>query len=92
MSEEFIKRSPVTGRKYDYFSKDVLHLVNLSQVDYYMTNFNIMPLDIVLSDDRKHPGKKIVLFMFSKEETADAYKSWIERGLEMKKDESSNIS
>ena len=25
---EFIKRSPITGRKYDYFSEDVIRLLN----------------------------------------------------------------
>ena len=28
MGTEFIKRSPITGRKYDYFSKDILRIVN----------------------------------------------------------------
>ena len=79
MADEFWKRSPVTGRKYDYFSKDVLHLVNLAQCDFYMNECGIMPLDIMLTDDRKHPGKKIVLFCFSKEESQEAYKLWCER-------------
>ena len=65
MADEFWKRSPVTGRKYDYFSKDVVHLVNLAQCDYYMNECGVMPLDIMLTDDRKRPGKKIVLFCFS---------------------------
>ncbi len=80
MAEEFWKRSPVTGRKYDYFSKDVLRIVNLQQVDYYMNECGIVPLDIVLSDDRKCPGKKIVLFCFSREETKQAYNQWVEMG------------
>jgi len=37
----------------------------------------IVPLDIVLSDDRKRPGKKILLFLFSKAETQEAYKEWL---------------
>jgi hypothetical protein len=38
-----------------------------------------VPIDVMLSDDRKRPGKKIVLFLFSKEETKDAYTAWCER-------------
>lgn len=79
MGTEFWKRSPVTGRKYNYFSKDVLHIVNLSQVDFYMNECGIMPLDIMLTDDRKRPGKKMVLFCFSKEESKEAYNLWCER-------------
>ena len=79
MSESYIKRSPITGRKYDYFSKDVLHIVNFEQSFFYIEEFNIIPLDIVLSEDRKRPGKKIVLFLFDREETHDAYIAWVER-------------
>lgn len=79
MSQEFWKRSPLTGQKYDYFSKDILHIVNLSQVDFYMNECDLVPIDVMLSDDRKRPGKKIVLFLFSKEETKDAYTAWCER-------------
>lgn len=79
MKEQYWKRSPVTGRKYDYFSEDVLHLVNLAQCDFYMNECGVMPLDIMLTDDRKNPGKKIVLFCFSKNETQSFYKIWCER-------------
>ena len=76
----FIKRSPITGRKYDYFSDDVIRLLNFQQAFYYIEDKGIVPLDIVLSDDRKRPGKKVVLFLFSKEETKDAYNDWCMRG------------
>lgn len=79
MADEFWKRSPITGRKYDYFSKDIVHLVNLAQCDYYMNECGVMPLDIMLTDDRQRPGKKIVLFCFSKEETKEAYQAWCTR-------------
>lgn len=78
--ETYWKRSAVTGRKYDYFSKDILRIINLQQVDYYMNECGIMPLDIMLSDDRNRPGKKIVLFCFSKQETKDAYDNWVKMG------------
>lgn len=28
MAEQFWKRSPITGRKYDYFSKDNVRILN----------------------------------------------------------------
>lgn len=79
MSTTFIKRSPITGRKYDYFGDDVIRLLNFEQSFFYIEEMGIIPLDIVLSDDRKRPGKKVVLFLFSKQETQDAYKAWCER-------------
>ena len=78
-SDTYIKRSPITGRKYDYFSKDILHIVNFEQSFFYIEEFNIIPLDIILSDDRKRPGKKIVLFLFDKNETKEAYAAWCKR-------------
>jgi hypothetical protein len=39
----------------------------------------IIPLDIVLSDDRNRPGKKVVLFLFSRQETKEAYSAWCNR-------------
>ena len=81
---KFVKRSPITGRKYDYFGEDVLRLLNFEQCFYYIEEKGIIPLDIVLSDDRKHPGKKVVLFLFSKKETQDAYAEWCERSKEEK--------
>lgn len=39
----------------------------------------IVPLDIVLADDKKRKGKKILMFIFSKSETQEAYKIWLSR-------------
>lgn len=72
----YIKRSPITGRRYDYFGDDVIRLLNFEQSFFYIEEMGIIPLDIVLSDDRKRPGKKVVLFLFSKEETREAYNAW----------------
>lgn len=83
MGTEFIKRSPITGRKYDYFSKDILRIINFEQSFFYIEEFNIIPLDIILSDDRQRPGKKIVLFLFDKNETKEAYTAWCTRKKEM---------
>lgn len=75
----YIKRSPITGRKYDYFDDDVVRLLNFEQSFFYIEEMGIIPLDIVLSDDRNRPGKKVVLFLFSRQETKDAYSAWCNR-------------
>lgn len=94
MGTEFIKRSPITGRKYDYFSKDILRIVNFEQSFFYIEEYNIIPLDIILSDDRQRPGKKIVLFLFDKNETKEAYAAWCTRkkGDDISNDEKNSIS
>lgn len=80
MAEQFWKRSPITGRKYDYFSKDNVRILNFEQAFFYCEEKGIVPLDIVLSDDRQRPGKKVIIFIFSREETRQAYIDWCERG------------
>ena len=77
--ETYIKRSAITGRTYDYFSKDIVRILNMPQAFYYIEEKDIIPLDIVLSSDRNNPSKKLIVFIFSKEETHDAYISWINR-------------
>ena len=77
--DEFIKRSSITGRKYNYFDQNIIRLVNYYQAFYYIEEFGITPLDIVLSTDRKNPERKIILFLFDRGETKDAYDSWCNR-------------
>ena len=74
-----MKRSPITGKRYNIFSRDILHLVNLDQCAYYIEEWDLVPLDIVLSEDRNRPGKKIVVFIFDKDDTKDAYAAWMAR-------------
>lgn len=81
--DEYIKRG-ISGRKYDYFSKDYVRILNLQQIDFYINEFNVTPIDVVISDDRKNPDKKVVLFVFKKDETYDAYDAWVKIGQEQK--------
>lgn len=83
--DEFIKRSPITGRKYNYFSKDIIRIVNFHQAFYYIEN-GIIPLDIVLSKDRNNSDKNIILFLFSKEESQYIYNQWINHRKELEND------
>ena len=49
---EFIKRSALSGEKYDVFDKDVVHILNIFQAAYYV--YSGCPiLDVQLSKDRK---------------------------------------
>lgn len=75
------KRSPITGRKYDYFDSDTIRIINFEQSFAYI-NAGVVPLDIVMSTDRKNPNKKIVLFIFSRSETEELYQLWCDGKLE----------
>lgn len=79
MSVEFWKRSPITGRKYNYFSEDNIRILNFEQAFFYCEEKGIVPLDIVLTDDKKRQGKKVIIFIFSKLESQEAYSDWCER-------------
>ena len=63
-----------------YNNKDVVRIFNPKQRDLYLMN-GIMPKDIYVSIDNK-TDEKILVYIFSKEETPEAYKKW--RSYELK--------
>lgn len=63
-----------------YNNKEVVRIVNPKQRDLYLMN-GIMPKDIYTSIDSQ-TGEKILVYIFSKEETYDAYQKW--RSYELK--------
>lgn len=63
-----------------YNNKDVVRIFNPKQRDLYLMN-GIMPKDIYVSIDNK-TDEKILVYIFSKEETQEAYKKW--RSYELK--------
>ena len=63
-----------------YDNKDVVRIFNPKQRDLYLMN-GIMPKDIYVSIDNK-TDEKILVYIFSKEETQEAYKKW--RSYELK--------
>ena len=71
---EFIKRSALSGEKYDVFDKDILHIVNVYQAAYYV-EFGIPILDVQLSSDRK-TGKPMLVFLFRRSATKSAFDAW----------------
>lgn len=71
---EFIKRSALSGEKYDVFDKDIIHIVNIYQAAYYV-EYGIPILDVQLSSDRK-TGKPMLIFLFRKSATKTAFDLW----------------
>lgn len=76
----FMRRSKLTGKQYDYFSKDIIRLLNLQQIAYLCDECDLIPIDVVLSEDRKRPGKKVVVYIFEKTpEFMEAFHEWQNR-------------
>lgn len=68
--------STLTGEYYD--ENDAIRLVNTKQCAFYWGVKGIKPLSIYPSKDIK-TGENILVYMFSKSKTQEAYKEWIER-------------
>ena len=71
--EEYIKRSALTGRKYNIFD-DVITLLNPLQAAFYVYN-GVDLLDVQLSTDRK-TEKPILIFLFKRSETKEVFDLW----------------
>lgn len=82
MGTEFWKRSPVTGKKYDYFSNDIVRLVNLQQCMAYISNGAEL-IDIYTSRDRK-TNQPVLVFVFDRQSTKELYDAWCKRELKIK--------
>lgn len=67
-------RSTLTGK--DYYLSDAIRLVNIRQICSYWL-MNIMPLDVYPSIDFK-TNNPVLVFIYSREETQEAYKRWRE--------------
>ena len=71
----YMKRG-ITGKKYDYFSKDVVRILNIRQSIWYFEN-GVELLDIYLS--QREDGEKILVFVFDKESSKPYYDLWCQR-------------
>lgn len=80
-----MKRSPVTGKKYDYFSKDVIRIVNIYQAMAYLSN-GAEVIDIYTSQD-KDTKKPILIFVFNRNDTKPLFDLWCKHELEIKHDD-----
>lgn len=59
----------------DYTSKEVVRIVRIDQVIFY-NDHGVFPIDEYPSYDDKF-DKKILVFIFLKEDTASIYQEWI---------------
>lgn len=67
-------RSDTTGKWYD--PKDVVRLINIKQLLYYMQH-NVEILDFYASKDFK-TNEDILVFIVNKKDSQEAYKKWLE--------------
>lgn len=76
MGEEFLRRSKITGRKYDVFS--CVRILNPLQAAAYIDN-NAELLDVYISRDNN--DKRIMVFLFDREATTKLYEKWCNHDL-----------
>ncbi len=85
MATEFWKRSNITRKTYNYFSTDIVRILNLKQAMAFISNGAEL-IDIYTSKDRK-TGNPILIFVFDKESTKDLYELWMKHELDIKDDQ-----
>ncbi len=78
--DSFIKRSALTGEKYDLFD-DVIRILNARQAAFYVSK-GVKILDVYLSSDQK-TGEPVLVFLFKRSATKDAYDEWCKRKEEL---------
>lgn len=81
----YIKRSQVTGKKYDYFGSDIIRIVNIYQAMAYISN-GAEVIDIYTSYERE-TNKPILVFVFNKEQTKPLFDAWCKHELEIKNEQ-----
>ena len=70
--------SKITGKKYN--AKDCVRILNIQQVAAYLDN-EVELLDIYISKDR-NTEKKILVYIFDRENSKQAYDLWCKRELD----------
>lgn len=80
MQEPYYKTSEITGRKYDLFA--VIRILNIKQVIHYL-NKKVPLMDIEISEDRK-TGAPVLVFLFNREDTRDAFDEWCKQKDELR--------
>lgn len=69
-------KSSMTNRVVDF--DDNIIIVNPKQAAFYWEEKNIAPVHVYPSRD-KNTNDPIIIFVFKRSETQDAYKEWVER-------------
>lgn len=79
MKTEFWKRSPITRREYDYFSDDIVRILNIDQAAAYLKN-GVELIDIYVSKD-KVKDKDLLVFVFDRESSKPFFDLWCKHEL-----------
>ena len=74
--ESYNRKSLITGKYYNLF--DSVRILNLRQVAAYL-DYGLLPLHIYTSKDENE--KPILVFLFDREESKDAYDLWCKHEL-----------
>lgn len=72
--------SKTSGLKYNIW--DVVHILNIEQAKFYMAN-GVPLIDLDFSKSRSHPDRTVVVFIFNREDTREAYDTWCKRASQM---------
>lgn len=75
MNEKRYETSKITGRTYELFSQ--IRILNIQQCIFYLEN-GVVLNDIEISEDRK-THQPIMVFLFNREDTYNAYDKWCRR-------------
>lgn len=81
---EYWKRSPVTGKKYNYFGDEIVRIGNIYQSMAYISNGAEL-IDIYTSKNRK-TGDPILIFVFNRNSTKQLYDLWCKHELGIKEE------
>ena len=69
-------QSSLTGEMFD--EKDIIRIINPKQAAIYWSEYGIKPVSIYPSKDLSN-GDPIIVFLFCKSKTKEAYKKWTNR-------------
>ncbi len=75
MSNKVFEVSKITGRTYELFSQ--VRILNIQQCIFYLEN-GVVLNDIEISEDRR-THQPVMVFLFNREDTRDAYDEWCKR-------------
>lgn len=81
---EYWKRSPVTGKKYNYFGDEIVRIGNIYQSMAYISNGAEL-IDIYTSKNRI-TGDPILIFVFNRNSTKQLYDLWCKHELDIKEE------
>ena len=70
---EYLRRSALSGEKYDVFDKDIIKILNPLQSAFYVAH-DVPILDVRLSTD--NIGRPILVYLFRRSQTKECFDLW----------------